>query len=57
MDGEPKFISMEAWHEARCKKPVVRDICGAPMTFNCLRMRGHEGKCAEAIVKFKDGND
>ncbi len=46
MKGEPRFISMEAWEEARCKKPLSHDMNGKSITFLCLLMRGHEGRCA-----------
>lgn len=48
---------VDAWMKTRCKKPMYHVINGKEMTFSCLRPRGHEGACCEAIVQYKDGHE
>ena len=46
---------IQAWEATLCKKPLHRVIDGKAFTFSCLLVRGHEGKCCEAVVQYKDG--
>lgn len=45
---------VDAWMMTRCKKLVYNVINGKEIGFSCLRPRGHEGACCEALVRYKD---
>ena len=45
---------VRAWEESLCKNPRVHMINGKPVTFLCMRERGHDGDCMEALVDPED---
>lgn len=59
MTDEPRYISawaeMKALEEKMCKKPVFSKALND--TLNCLLIRGHDGPCKSAIVKYEDPPD
>jgi len=54
---EEWFQKMQDWHESLCKSPRVHRINGKDTTLLCMREKGHDGDCMEALAEPEDTDD